>query len=127
MECYSHGGVPAVAICRVCGKAVCHECALELSAGGVVCSELCSAKIAESEASYICSRKSFASKWRVYFLLCGLLSVLGVISAWQRQNYWNIVFFFLLGIVFAVIAVISRRIMQVPDGGSKTGDMARST
>lgn len=36
MNCYNHAGTEAIGICKVCGKAICQLCAVDVS-GGLTC------------------------------------------------------------------------------------------
>ncbi len=40
MECFSHQNVPAVGLCKSCGKGVCRSCAIPVDRG-LACSEQC--------------------------------------------------------------------------------------
>ena len=37
MNCYYHPNTPAVATCRDCGKAICRDCATEMTNGDLLC------------------------------------------------------------------------------------------
>jgi len=49
MECFTHNGVPAIGICKVCGKAVCRTCVVDAGAGitWIVCSAVCAHEAAD--------------------------------------------------------------------------------
>ena len=40
MECFTHAGRPAVGVCHVCGKAVCHSCVVDTGVA-IACSDVC--------------------------------------------------------------------------------------
>lgn len=40
MKCFTHNNEEAVAVCKACGKALCHDC-MEISANGVSCKGEC--------------------------------------------------------------------------------------
>jgi hypothetical protein len=40
MECFTHAGRPAVGVCHVCGKAVCHSCVVDTGVA-ITCSDVC--------------------------------------------------------------------------------------
>lgn len=45
MKCFNHPEREAVAICRACGKAVCHGCAVETE-NGMACGQSCAVDLA---------------------------------------------------------------------------------
>lgn len=46
MECFTHSGTPAVGICKVCNRAVCHTCAID-SGVAISCCESCAKEAAD--------------------------------------------------------------------------------
>ncbi len=47
MNCFNHADIPAVGICKVCGKALCKECIVETK-GGTVCKGSCEDKLSSA-------------------------------------------------------------------------------
>ena len=48
MECYAHKSVPAVGVCKSCGKAICRGCVKDLTFA-VVCSDACAIAATRNE------------------------------------------------------------------------------
>ena len=46
MNCFTHSEVNAVAVCKACGKAICHSCVIDLG-HAIACSERCKEDAAE--------------------------------------------------------------------------------
>lgn len=46
MECFTHPGVPAVGICKTCGKAVCKPCSIDTGVA-IACCEACAKEAAD--------------------------------------------------------------------------------
>lgn len=44
MNCFNHGGVPAIGICKACGKALCGECLAEVP-NGLACKGRCEGRV----------------------------------------------------------------------------------
>ena len=44
MKCFNHEGVDAVAICKNCNKALCHNCAIDVG-NGVACTGQCEGEV----------------------------------------------------------------------------------
>ena len=45
MNCFNHRAVPAVGLCKSCGKALCGDCLTEL-ANGLACKGKCESRVA---------------------------------------------------------------------------------
>ena len=79
MRCFYHGDVEAVAVCKSCGRGVCHDCASEVGTG-TACRNRCETDV-EALNAIIERSKSVYHKT----------------SAIYRRNAY---FFILLGLVF---------------------------
>jgi hypothetical protein len=44
MNCYNHKGVPAIGLCKSCGKALCENCIAELT-NGLACKGKCESRV----------------------------------------------------------------------------------
>ena len=45
VNCFNHNGLPAVAVCVVCGKGTCKACVHPAASGDCVCSEACEQRL----------------------------------------------------------------------------------
>ena len=52
MKCYNHPERDCVAICKACGKAICHECSQE-SENGIACQQSCINSLSKKNDLYI--------------------------------------------------------------------------
>jgi len=92
MRCFNHDELNAVAVCRMCGRAICMSCA-RASETAVTCSESCQAR-AEVLARQLATSAALASTAqrltrvtpRLYLLLAFVVLVLGAIVASLTQN-----------------------------------------
>ena len=81
MNCFNHSGVQGVAICRSCGRALCHECIVEVGKS-TACHERCEAAVAKQNE--IIERNSTVyPKTANTFLRTGVFTILlGVCFSW---------------------------------------------
>jgi hypothetical protein len=114
MKCAAHQA-EAIGICAWCGRAVCADCGKSNASRRLVCSEDCTAALAqEARAMDLILRKSrqTASASAFYSFLCGALSAGGAIGAWNYLPSPFLIWFCagcsavftISGIWFAVIA-----------------------
>ena len=85
MKCYYHASVEAVAICKSCSRALCHECSSDVHPG-TACLNRC-----ESEVRAV---NLMLERGKTVYEKTG--------GAYKRNAYWSLG----MGIVFIIIGVI---------------------
>jgi hypothetical protein len=78
MKCYNHSEFDGVAICRNCGKCVCHECAVD-TGNGITCKGRCEEELRSTLALIENNKKTYATMkprshiYPLFLILIGLL------------------------------------------------------
>jgi hypothetical protein len=73
MECFTHSGQQSVTLCKICHKALCHNCS-QFSAKSYVCSDVCAEEekkldqVTSWSVRYVGDRKGSGSSRQYYFL-----------------------------------------------------------
>jgi hypothetical protein len=85
MKCFKHASVEAIALCRHCGRAVCHDCIPDETVAQIVCSEACALALArDAKAVQMVLDKSTqnAKASAFYCYLTSGLSAAAAVAAW---------------------------------------------
>jgi hypothetical protein len=77
MNCYNHPSIPAVAVCKNCGKELCPDCLTEVP-DGVVCTAGCVDEVNSSNAPVDGGRKLITKSPGTYYGLALLYFVLAI-------------------------------------------------
>jgi len=118
MKCFNHPNVDAVAVCKSCGRALCHDCSADVSPG-IACKEKCEEDVAIINRITQYSKKVIASQQNkhsfqitsraykrnaVCTLLAGIVFfVTGIIPILNGEGYY-LSFAIVLGVVFMIWA-----------------------
>lgn len=115
MECFEHANSPAVGICRVCGRGVCHGCVRD-TGHGLACSDACEKEVMDGQLINLKvkrlygvdgSRKVFpmvALMWTTFAIMfLGFSTYIWIAKG--RPEWFLIVF----GAVCAMLAIVSYR------------------
>ena len=103
MRCFYHGEVEAVAICKSCGRGVCHDCGAEVGTG-TACRNRCEPEVEALNELIQRNKKAYASTAGMY-RGGGAFSVLvGVLFAgfgWFMRETGSFSYFIIaLGVIF---------------------------
>jgi len=109
MNCFTHEGTAAIAVCGKCSKGICRSCAIDVGFS-LVCSELCAVRARDSESLQAAFQRSGTkSKIPLAVVMFGLsgaiflcFGLFNFVSA-QRTAWFNII----LGGAFIVFALLS--------------------
>jgi hypothetical protein len=105
MKCTTHKN-EATAVCTYCGRAVCVDCEKKSASKRVVCSDDCTASLAQSEKALdLILQKSLqsAKASAFYCFLCGGLSLAAAVAAYFILQVPFLIFFTVgCGIVFII-------------------------
>jgi len=106
MKCFTHPGADAVAVCRHCGRALCHDCSAEVD-GSVACKGNCAARVmlyddllTKSHQAYQNAESSAVGDAIYWFVIGGLFILFGV-----RSDHGDA--FWFLGLVLLVTGIRS--------------------
>jgi len=109
MECFIHPNVPAVGLCKSCGKGVCHSCALPVERG-LACSEACkpfAESLSQLQVTSIRNIGLYSVQRFVQPLLALVFLVTGfyLFSVYPSDAFtW---FILAAGAVFALVSIVS--------------------
>ena len=109
MKCFNHPDTDAVAICKSCGRAVCHECALP-SDVGIACQKSC-AQVLSNKASLNSKQASHLKNLKRMNFLASFFSIgMGILFIYFSSQGFGLVydFIYLLGIGFTVYGVVAQ-------------------
>ncbi len=109
MKCYNHPARDGVAICKGCGRAVCHECARE-SDETIACRQSCIASLAERNDLYT-RQTAHLKNMRRMSILGSFFSIgMGILFIYFSSQGYGLVyeFIFILGIGFTVYGVVAQ-------------------
>ena len=117
MRCFYHGDVEAVAVCKSCGRAICHDCYAEVGTGSA-CRNRCESDVTALntiiERNKTVYRKTSGIYRRNGWLFLGIAIIFGAISAGSMNGEDRGVNYPLLAlcvmfIAFAVIQFVNAR------------------
>lgn len=113
MKCFNHQEAEAVAICKNCGKGLCHDCAVDLT-DGVACKNRCEDKVKEIiqliDKNKTTHQKTAAVYKRGAIIngLCGLIFFLfGVVSSFVMKDKGFSFFMLSIGLVLIIAGFIN--------------------
>jgi len=109
MKCYNHQERDGVAVCKACGKAVCHECAQE-SEEGIACQQSCIDSLAIKKELYAKQAAHLKNMKRMSILGSFFSIGMGILFIYFSSQGYGLVydFIFVLGIGFTVYGIASQ-------------------
>ena len=109
MKCYTHPERDSVAICKACGKAICHECAQE-SKDGIACQQSCINSLSKKEDLYTKQAANLKNLKRMNLLGSFFSIGMGLLFIYFSSQGFGLVydFVFLLGIGFIVYGIMAQ-------------------
>ena len=109
MKCYNHPERDSVAICKACGKAICHECAQE-SKNGIACQQSCANSLAKRKVFYAKQAAHLKNLKRINLLGSFFSIGMGLLFIYFSSQGFGLVydFIFLLGIGFTVYGIVAQ-------------------
>ena len=109
MKCFNHPEKDGVAICKACGKAICHACILE-SEDGIACQQSCSNSLAKKKDLHAKQAAHLKNLKRTNLLGSFFSVVMGLLFIYFSSQGYGLVydFVFLLGIGFTVYGVVAQ-------------------
>jgi hypothetical protein len=113
MKCFNHSESDAVAVCKACGKAICHECTTDLG-HSIACKDSCVEKANLLEAIVSNAKTTYSNQKRNQLFMPAFFGFMGVgllVSGLRRGIEINSTVFMALGfIAFGVVMLfITRR------------------
>ena len=114
MKCYNHPEKDAVAVCKACGKAVCHACGLK-TANGFVCQQSCAESLAEFNKLQIKQAAHLKNIKRLNLLGSFFSICMGLVFMYFSSLGYGVVYNFvlLLGLGFALYGVVAQIVNMV--------------
>ena len=109
MKCYNHPERDGVAICKACGKAICHECAKE-SEAGIGCQQSCIDSL-EKRNDWDTKQAAHLKNMKRISILGSFFSIgMGILFIYFSHQGYGLVyeFIFVLGIGFTVYGVVAQ-------------------
>jgi len=109
MKCYNHPERDSVAICKACGKGICHECARE-SENGIACQQSCINFLAKKKELFLDQAAHLKNLKRMNFLGSFFSIGMGILFIYFSSQGFGLVydFVFLLGVGFTVYGVVAQ-------------------
>src|SRR5210317_545618 len=109
MKCYNHPERDGIAICKACGKAVCHECAQE-SENGIACQQNCINTLTEKKNLYSLQAAHLKNLKRMNLLGSFFSIGMGILFIYFSSQGFGLVydFVFLLGAGFTVYGIVAQ-------------------
>ena len=109
MKCYNHPERDGIAICKACGKAVCHECAQE-SENGITCQQSCINRLSEKKSLYSLQTAHLKNLKRMNLLGSFFSIGMGLLFIYFSSQGFGLVydFIFLLGAGFTVYGIVAQ-------------------
>lgn len=127
MYCFRHPAVPAVGICKACGKGLCTGCAAD-EPFGLACRDSCEERV--QTLGRIVDMSTRSAVWsnsvqRTYAAFAVVLGIvfLGFAAACHLADQDFLTLFFglmgLVQLVFGLIRLLARRLPEVTTGGGE--------
>ena len=109
MKCYNHPERNGIAICKACGKAVCHECARE-SQNGIACQQSCINTLSKKKKLYSLQAAHLKNLKRMNLLASFFSIGMGILFIYFSSQGFGLVydFIFLLGVGFTVYGIVAQ-------------------
>lgn len=79
MRCYFHGDVDAVAVCKACHRAICHDCCAEVGPS-VACRNRCESDVEACDALQRRATRTYGNVGKLYFGMAVIFWVFGLLS-----------------------------------------------
>ena len=124
MNCFNHSDIPAVGICKSCGKGLCKDCLVEVP-DGLACKQSCEEQVRninfliDSNKQVLTATRFHAKNATLLLLLFGgVVFLLGLIP-YLITGENGTLFLAVLGFVFLVLGFLRLRkkgSFPVPDG-----------
>jgi hypothetical protein len=114
MRCFFHGDAEAVAVCKSCGRAICHDCSAEVGTA-IGCRNRCESDVealnAIIERSKTVYRKTSGVYWRTAWMFIGIGVLIGFGGVSLRAEGASIPCFGLcfLFLAFGVLQIVHAR------------------
>jgi len=114
MKCFNHQEREAVAVCKACGKAVCHECATE-SENGIACQQSCANVLLHKKELQIKQVDHLKNLKRMNFLGSFFSIGVGLMFIYFSSQGFGLVydFVFLLGTRFTVYGIVAQLLNMI--------------
>jgi len=115
MKCYNHPEKHGVAICKSCGRSICHECAHESGAGIACRQESCINSLSEINEFHAGQAAHLKNMKRLNFL-GSLFSIgMGILFIYFSSRGYGLVydFIFLLGVGFIVYGIVAQFVNMI--------------
>ena len=108
MRCFHHAEVDAVAVCKHCGRALCHDCLVESDAG-ISCSGRCAKQVQTVQKIIEQSRPSLARTGQAYLgnALFPALAGLALLGFGLAFDLWILGS---VGLLFLLWSVVTYRV-----------------
>ena len=109
MKCYNHPERDGVAVCKACGRAVCHECAKE-SEEGFACQQSCIDSLKKRNDLYTKQAAHLKNMKRINVLGSFFSIGMGILFIYFSYQGYGLVYEFILvlGIGFTVYGVVAQ-------------------
>ena len=109
MKCFNHPEKEGAAICKACGKAICHGCAQE-SKDGIACQQSCIDSLSKKNELYSKQAAHLKNLQRMNFLGSFFSIIMGILFMYFSSQGFGLVydFIFLLGIGFTVYGIVAQ-------------------
>ena len=109
MKCYNHPAIDGIAICKACGKAICHECAME-SEGSIACQQSCLNTLSNKKEFYAKQTAHLNNLKRINILGSFFSIGMGALFIYFSSQGFGLVydFIFLLGVGFIVYGFVAQ-------------------
>jgi hypothetical protein len=114
MKCFNHPERDSIAICKACGKAICHECAQETEAG-IACQQSCADSLLKENELYSKQAAHLKNLQRMNFLGSFFSIGMGILFIYFSSQGFGLVydFVFLLGVSFTVYGIVAQFVNMV--------------
>lgn len=113
MDCYNHSNVSAVGICKSCGRALCHDCIVEVE-DGLACKSKCEAKveiinkILNSNSKILGATKNRVKTAAISGIILGIgFCIFGIWSYFELRDSFLPYFLGSIGIVIFISSVLN--------------------
>lgn len=105
MRCFYHGDADAVAICKSCGHALCHDCCAEVGTSAA-CRSRCEDDVAALNEMIQRNKASYQTASNTYkrsgLLLIALGLVFTIFGSWTHDGGQPLIFIIILGCLFLI-------------------------
>jgi hypothetical protein len=115
MRCFNHPDRQSIAICKSCGKGLCHDCFHESEAGISCRLENCKYSLSERKEFYTKQAAHLRNLKRLNFLGSFFSIGMGILFIYFSSRGYGLVydFIFLMGIGFIVYGVVAQIVNMI--------------